>query len=83
MVFQCINIRQVPWEVLKTAAFGTWRMLMHEKPCLKTILVAVLGYKEVRHTAGMIKLTQAVAILHEFGLLFKRFFFISRSLDLL
>ena len=22
MVFQCINIRQVPWKVLKTAAFG-------------------------------------------------------------
>ena len=22
MVFQCINIRQVPWEVLKAAAFG-------------------------------------------------------------
>ena len=22
MVFQCINIRQVPWEVLNTAAFG-------------------------------------------------------------
>ena len=22
MVFQCINIRRVPWEVLKTAAFG-------------------------------------------------------------
>ena len=22
MVFQCINIGQVPWEVLKTAAFG-------------------------------------------------------------
>ena len=22
MVFQCINIRQVLWEVLKTAAFG-------------------------------------------------------------
>ena len=22
MVFQCINIRQVPWEVLKTASFG-------------------------------------------------------------
>ena len=22
MVFQCINIRQVPWEVLKTEAFG-------------------------------------------------------------
>ena len=22
MVFQCINIRQVPWEVLKTAGFG-------------------------------------------------------------
>ena len=22
MVFQCINIRQFPWEVLKTAAFG-------------------------------------------------------------
>ena len=22
MVFQCINIRQAPWEVLKTAALG-------------------------------------------------------------
>ena len=22
MFFQCINIRQVPWEVLKTTAFG-------------------------------------------------------------
>ena len=22
MVFQCINIRQVPWEAMKTAAFG-------------------------------------------------------------
>ena len=31
-VFSCINIRQVPWEVLKTEANtsqGTWRMLMH------------------------------------------------------
>ena len=41
--FQCINVRQVPWEVLKTAAFGntshgTWQMLMHEKPCLIPIL---------------------------------------------
>ena len=35
--FSCINIRQVPWEVLKTEAEsrgfqhsqGTWRMLMH------------------------------------------------------
>ena len=48
--FSCINIRQVPWEVLKTEAFGllasvfktshgTWRMLMHEKPCLIPILL--------------------------------------------
>ena len=22
MIFQCINIRQLPWEVLKTTAFG-------------------------------------------------------------
>ena len=22
MLFQCINIRQIPWEVLKTEAFG-------------------------------------------------------------
>ena len=36
MVFQCIYIRQVPWEVLKT--HGTWRMLMHEKPCLIPII---------------------------------------------
>ena len=32
MVFQCINIRQVPREVLKTEAEGTWQMLMNEKP---------------------------------------------------
>ena len=46
MVFKCINIRQVPWEVLKTAAsglgfqhlHGTWRMLRHEKPCLIPIV---------------------------------------------
>ena len=33
--FSCINIRQVPWEMLKAAVFntsqGTWRMLMHWK----------------------------------------------------
>ena len=29
--FSCINIRQVPWEVLKTEAEGTWQMLMHWK----------------------------------------------------
>ena len=69
MVYQCINIRQVPrevlkteasfspdplggvenqvpWEMLKTEAggldfntsLGTWRILMHEKPCLTPIL---------------------------------------------
>ena len=39
MVFQCINIRQVPYEVLKlrpsatvfNTSHGTWQMLMHEK----------------------------------------------------
>ena len=49
MVFQCINIRQVPREVLKTVAsglvfntsLGTWRMLMHEKPCLIPILIQI------------------------------------------
>ena len=48
--FSCINIRQVPWEVLKTKVKGrsfqhlprTWRMLMHWKTmfdhyyCIKT-----------------------------------------------
>ena len=46
--FSCINICQVPWEVLKTEAFvfntsqGNWRMLMHWKTmfdryyCIKT-----------------------------------------------
>ena len=40
--FSCINIRQVPREVLKTEAEGTWRMLMHWKNmfdryyCIKT-----------------------------------------------
>ena len=49
--FQCINIRQIPREVLKTAASGlvfntsirTWRMLMHEKPCLIPILNAMFS----------------------------------------
>ena len=49
MVLHCINIRQVPCEVLKTAAFGlgfqhlplAWRMIMHEKPCLISIMVMV------------------------------------------
>ena len=45
MVFQCINNRQVPLEVLKTEAevfntfHGTWRMLMHEKTCLIPIFL--------------------------------------------
>ena len=41
--FSCINIRQVPWEVLKTdTSHGTWQMLMHWKSmfscyyCIKT-----------------------------------------------
>ena len=37
MVFQCINIRQVP--VFNTS-LGTLRMLMHEKPCLIPILIS-------------------------------------------
>ena len=48
--FECINIRQVPWEVLKTMAIGlgfqhlpgTWRMLMHEKPCLIPIVKTLI-----------------------------------------
>ena len=44
--FQCINIRQVPREVLKpqppasvfNTFLGIWRMLMHEKPCLIPIV---------------------------------------------
>ena len=55
MVFQCINIRQVPWEVLKTAAFasvfntshGTWRMLMHKKPCLISILTVCIQIRRL------------------------------------
>ena len=42
---RCDNISQIPWEVLKTpsasvfnTSHGTWRMLMHEKPCLIPIL---------------------------------------------
>ena len=46
MAFQCINIRQVPMKVLKprppatvfNTSNGTWRMLMHEKPCLIPIV---------------------------------------------
>ena len=50
MVFQCINIRQVPWEVLKTAAFGlgfqhfprdlanvnAWKAMFYRYYCIKT-----------------------------------------------
>ena len=31
MVFRCINIRQVPWEVLKTAAFGLGFQQVYER----------------------------------------------------
>ena len=48
MVFQCINIRQVPWEVLKTAASGLGfqhlprdLVKMHEKTCLIPIVVSL------------------------------------------
>ena len=36
--FQYINIRQVPWASVLNTSHGTWRMLMHEKPCLIPIL---------------------------------------------
>ena len=56
--FSCINIRQVPWEVLKTAAGaavfntsqGTWRMLMHWKTmfdcyyCIKTENICYISH---------------------------------------
>ena len=44
MVFQCINIRQVPLGDVENCGLvfntshGTWRMLVHEKPCLMPIL---------------------------------------------
>ena len=48
MVFQCINIRQVPREVLKTAASGLGfqhlpRDLVNEKPCLIPIIRVVIS----------------------------------------
>ena len=76
MVFQCINIRQVTWEVLKTAAFGlgfntshgTWRMLMHAKPCLIPILelrnlwrtVLLERKKTVQIKGGMINMSMLI-----------------------
>ena len=44
MVFQCINIRQVPWEVLKTAAEGPLGMLMHEKPMFDPYILSLPGH---------------------------------------
>ena len=51
--FQCINIHQVPWEVLVVKAVyttgvfntshGDWRMLMHEKPCFIPIILQQKG----------------------------------------
>ena len=46
MVFECINIRQVPWEVLKTA------VLMHEKPCLIPIFKISLQIQGTKSTDG-------------------------------
>ena len=42
LVFKCINVRQVPQEMLKSQATHlvfnisreTWRTLIHDKPCL-------------------------------------------------
>ena len=61
MFFQCITIPQVPWEVLKTAAFGlrTWRMLMHEKPCLIPLLK--LHWKK-EHCVNLAMQKQAIPI---------------------
>ena len=45
--FSCINICQVPWEVLKTESQGTWRMLMHWKTmfdCYYCIKIATICY---------------------------------------
>ena len=49
--FSCINIRQVKWEVLKTEAEETWRVLMHWNTmldrciCIKTVHICyVLRY---------------------------------------
>ena len=61
MVFQWFNIRQVPREVLKTAAsglgfntyLGTWQMLMHEKPCLIPILL-LLFHTDLLHVRDIV-----------------------------
>ena len=64
MVFQCINIRQFPWEVLKTEAEGNWRMLMHEKPCLIPILnLAVVIVLSLESTEQFI-IIQLYSLLH-------------------
>ena len=46
MFFQCINIRQIPWEAsVFNTSLGTWRILMHAKPCL----IPILAYSWGRH----------------------------------
>ena len=60
MVFQCINIRHAPWEVLKTADFGLGfqhlpRVLANVNVC-KTMsdpyIKAALGDKEKNRSLG-------------------------------
>ena len=75
MVFQCINIRQVPWEVLKTEAFGLgFQHLPRDlanvnawKPCLILILKNIsphIGGSD--QTGHWLILAFAVAILAVF-----------------
>ena len=42
MVFQCINVCQVPRPSASVfnSSLGTWQTLMHEKPCLIPILIS-------------------------------------------
>ena len=63
IVFQYINVCQVPREVLKTS-LGTWQTLMHEKQCL----IPIDNVREVKSNAVLSKLADvALCIMTWFG----------------
>ena len=69
MVFQCINNRQVPWEVLKTATFGLgFQQIPRDLANVNTWKTMFDPYNVLWHltdTTAMLKLTSSELISNE------------------
>ena len=63
MVFQCINIRQVPWEMLKTAAFRLgFQHLPRDLANVNALKPCLIPKISLRKIHGLLTLTRAVGV---------------------